>query len=294
MELANGRILGADTIIRGCTLNILNHPFYIDLKPVELGSFNVIIGMDWFAKYHVIVYDEKVICIPYRNKVLIIQGDGSDRGSNSRLSIISCIKTQKYIQIRCHVFLAQVTKKKAEDKSEEKRLEDMPIVQDFPKVFPEDLPGLSPTRQVEFQIDLVSGAAPVTRSPYRLASFERQKLSTQLQELADKGFIRPTSSPWGALVLFFKKKDESFRMCIDYRFLKIAKPMTKLTQMVVKFDWGEKEEATFQLLKQKLCSAPILALPERCENFMVYYDASYKGLGAVLMQREKVIAYASR
>ncbi|GJQ90888.1 putative reverse transcriptase domain-containing protein [Tanacetum coccineum] len=102
---------------------------------------------------------------------------------------------------------------------EKKRLEDVPIVRDFPEVFPEDLPGLPPTRQVEFQIDLVPGAAPVARAPYRLAPSEMKELSEQLKELSDKGFIRPSSSPWGAPVLFVKKKDGSFRMCIDYREL---------------------------------------------------------------------------
>ncbi|GKF69152.1 hypothetical protein Tco_0202209 [Tanacetum coccineum] len=82
--------------------------------------------------------------------------------------------------------------------------------------FPEDLPGLPPTRQVEIQIDLIPSVAPVARAPYRLAPFEMKELSEQLKELSDKGFIRPSSSPWGALVLFVKKKDGSFRMCIDY------------------------------------------------------------------------------
>ncbi|GJU62185.1 hypothetical protein Tco_1244020 [Tanacetum coccineum] len=174
--------------------------------------------MDWLAKYHaLIVCDEKVVRIPYGNEVLIIRGDSCDGGS--KLNIISCTKTQKYIEKGCQVYLAQVTSKKAEDKSEEKRLEDVPIVREFPEVFPEELPGLPPTRQVEFQIDLVPGAAPVARAPYRLAPAEMQELSTQLQELSDRGFIRPSSSPWGAPVLFVKKKDGSFRMCIDYREL---------------------------------------------------------------------------
>ena len=86
----------------------------------------------------------------------------------------------------------------------------MPIVKDFPEVFPEDLPGIPPTRQVEFRIDLVPGAAPVARAPYRLAPSGMKELSDQLQELSDKGFIRPSSSPWGASVLFVKKKDGSF------------------------------------------------------------------------------------
>ncbi|GJX01329.1 putative reverse transcriptase domain-containing protein [Tanacetum coccineum] len=182
VELANEKIIRLNTILRGCTLNILNHPFNIDLMPVELGSFDAIIGMDWLVKYQaIIVCAEKIV--------------------------------------RCLVFLANVTTKETKDKSEKKRLEDVLIVRDFPDVFPEDLPGLPLTRQVEFQIDLIPGAAPVARAPYRLAPSEMKELSEQLKELSDKGFIRPSSSPWGAPVLFVKKKDGSFRMCIDYREL---------------------------------------------------------------------------
>ncbi|GJR64619.1 putative reverse transcriptase domain-containing protein [Tanacetum coccineum] len=220
VELADGRIIWVNTLIRGCTLNFLNHPFNIDLMPVEMGSFDVIIGMDWLAKYHaVIVCDEKLVRVPFGDKTLIFHGDGSNNGHESRLNIISCTKAQKYLLEGCPIFLAQVTMKKAEDKSKEKQLEEVPIVQDFPEVFPEDLPGIPPTRQVEFQIDLIPGAAPVARAPYRLAPSEMKELSDQLKELSDKGFIRPSSSPWGAPVLFVKKKDGSFRMCIDYREL---------------------------------------------------------------------------
>nr|GEW26560.1 putative reverse transcriptase domain-containing protein [Tanacetum cinerariifolium] len=307
VQLADGRIIWINTLIRGCTLNFQNHPFNIDLMPIEMGSFDVIIGMDWLVKYHaVIICDEKLV-----------------RG--------------------CPIFLAHVTTKEAEDESKEKRLEDVPIVQDFPKVFPEDLPDIPPTRQVEFQIDLVPGAAPMARAPYRSAPSEMKELSDQLKELADKGFIRPSSSPWGAPVLFVKKKDGSFWMCIDYqelnkltiknryplpriddfhgihvdpvkiesikdwaspktameirqflgiaryyrRFIeglsKIARSMTKLIQKKVKFDWSDKQEEAFQIIKQKLCSASILALPEGSEDFVVYRDASIKGLGVVLM-----------
>ncbi|GKE62902.1 putative reverse transcriptase domain-containing protein [Tanacetum coccineum] len=141
--------------------------------PVEMGSFDVIIGMDWLAKYHaVIVCDEKLVRVPFGDKTLIFHGDGSNNGHESRLNIISCTKTQKYLLEGCPIFLAQVTMKEAEDKSKEKQLEEVPIVQDFPKVFPEDLPGILPTRQVEFQIDLIPGAAPVARPPYRLAPSE--------------------------------------------------------------------------------------------------------------------------
>ncbi|GKC94507.1 putative reverse transcriptase domain-containing protein, partial [Tanacetum coccineum] len=271
VELADGRIIGLNTIILGCTLNFLNHPFNIDLMPIELGSLDVIIGMDWLAKYQVVI-------------------------------------VYKYMLKGCPIFLAHVTTKETKDKSEKKRLEDVPIIRNFPEVFPEDLPGLPPTRQVKFQIDLIPGDAP--------------------------GFIRPSSSPWGAPVLFVKKKDGSFRMCIKYQelikltvknhyplpriddlfyqlqgssvytkidlrsglaryyrrfievFSKIAKTMTKLTQKKVKFIWGDKQEAAFQLLKQKLCSAPILALREGSEYFIAYFDASIKGLGAVRISRK--------
>ncbi|GKF45681.1 hypothetical protein Tco_0135483, partial [Tanacetum coccineum] len=149
----------------------------------------------------VIVCDEKIVRIPYGNEIMIVQGDKGDKEKKSKLSIISCEKAQKYMEKGFQLFLAQVTVKENKDKSVEKRLEDVPTVRDFPEVFPEDLPGLPPTRQVEFQIDLVPGVAPVARAPYRLEPSEMEELSTQLQELSDKGFIRPSSSPWGALVL---------------------------------------------------------------------------------------------
>ncbi|GJS61696.1 putative reverse transcriptase domain-containing protein [Tanacetum coccineum] len=355
--------------------------------PVEMGSFDVIIGMDWLAKYHaVIVCDEKLVRVPFGDKTLIFHGDGSNNGHESRLNIISCTKTQKYLLEGCPIFLAQVTMKKAEDKSKEKQLEEVPIVQDFPEVFPEDLPGIPPTRQVEFQIDLIPGAAPVARAPYRLAPSEMKELSDQLKELSDKGFIRPSSSPWGAPVLFVKKKDGSFRMCIDYRELnkltvknryplpriddlfdqlqvmpfgltnapavfmdlmnRLCKPyldkfvivfiddiliysknkqehaehlklileLLKKEQLYAKFSKCEFWIPKVQFISHVIDSqgihvdpakiesvkdwaspnAPILALPEGNEDFIAYCDASIKGLGAVLMQREKVIAYASR
>ncbi|GJR37501.1 putative reverse transcriptase domain-containing protein [Tanacetum coccineum] len=280
VELANGKIIGVNTIIRGYTLNFKNHPFNIDLMLVPLGSFDVIIRMDWLTKYHgVITCDEKIVHVPFGKDTLIFQGDGSNQRKESLLNIITCTRAQKYLSKGCDIFLAHITMKEAEDKSEGKRLEDVPIVRDFPKVFLEDLPGIPPARQVEFQIDLIPDASPVAWVPYQLAPSEMKELAEQLQELSNKGFIRPTSSPWGAPVLFVKKKDGSFRMCIDYREL------NKLT--------GEKEETAFQLIKQKLCSAHILAFPKGSENFIVYCDASHKGLGVVLMQNEKV-AYAFR
>ncbi|GJU02290.1 putative reverse transcriptase domain-containing protein [Tanacetum coccineum] len=144
VELDDGRIAESNTIIRGCTLSLLDHPFSTDLMPVELDSFDVIIGMDWLSRYHaVIICDKKIVRIPYGNEILIVRGDGSSKGK---------------------------------DKSEKKRLEDVPIIQDFLGVFLKDLPGLLPARQVEFQIDLVLGAAPIARAPYWLAPSEMQEL----------------------------------------------------------------------------------------------------------------------
>ncbi|GJR61572.1 reverse transcriptase domain-containing protein [Tanacetum coccineum] len=129
VELADGRIIGLNTILRGCTLNILNHPFNIDLMPVELGSFDAIIGMDWLVKYQaIIVCAEKIVRIPWGNETLIVHGDGSNRGNEARLHIISYTKTHEYMLKGCLVFLANVTTKETEDKSEKKRLEDVPIV----------------------------------------------------------------------------------------------------------------------------------------------------------------------
>ncbi|GJR38968.1 reverse transcriptase domain-containing protein [Tanacetum coccineum] len=137
IEMADGNLVSTNAVIQGCTLTLLNQPFEIDLMPIKLGSFDVIIGMDWLSKYHArIICDEKVVYIPIKGETLIIR--------------------------------------------DEKRLEDIPVVREFSKVFPEDLPGLPPARQVEFQIDLIPGATPVARAPYRLAPSKMQELSNQL------------------------------------------------------------------------------------------------------------------
>ncbi|GJS51155.1 putative reverse transcriptase domain-containing protein [Tanacetum coccineum] len=190
-------------------------------------------------------------------------------------------------------------KKEEETEIPERQIEDVPVIKDFPKVFPEDLPGLPPTRQVEFHIDLIPGAAPVARAPA-----EMKELAEQLKEISDKDssgiHVDPTKikavKNWASpttpsVILQFLGLACYYRRFIE-GFSKIAKPMMELTQKDRKFDWGE--ETAFQLLKQKLCVVPILALPEGSDDFVVYCDASIKGLGAVLMQRMKVHAYTSR
>ncbi|GKD23842.1 putative reverse transcriptase domain-containing protein [Tanacetum coccineum] len=158
----------------------------LDIKPIKIEDSYEVELVDGRVHDVVIVCCEKIVHIPCGNKTLIVEVDKSV----SRLKVILCIKAQ-----------------------------DVPVICDFPEVFPKELPRLPPPRQVEFRIDLVPGAAPVARALYRLAPSEMKELSIQLQELLEKGFIHPSSSPWGAPVLFVKKKDGSFRMCIDYREL---------------------------------------------------------------------------
>ncbi|GJQ92697.1 putative reverse transcriptase domain-containing protein [Tanacetum coccineum] len=384
IEMADGNLVSTNTVIKGCTLTLLNQPFEIDLMPIKLGSFDVVIGMDWLSKYHAkILCDEKVVHIPIDGETLIIR----------------------------------VMEKKAD----EKRLEDISVVKEFPDVFPENLPGIPPIRQVEFQIDLIPGATPIARTPYRLAPSKMQELSNQLQELTDRGSsvyskidlrsgyhqlrVREEDIPKTAFrtryghyefqvmpfgltnapavfmdlmnrvckpyldkfvivfiddILIYSRNEEEhanhlriilellrkeklyakFSKCdfwihivqflghlIDnqglhvdpakieavknwtspttptevrqflglagyYRrfiegFSKIAKPLTKLTQKNKSYIWGEEQESAFQLLKQKLCEAPILALPEGNDNFVVYCDASLKGIGALKQNVKK-------
>ncbi|GKD48387.1 putative reverse transcriptase domain-containing protein, partial [Tanacetum coccineum] len=383
--------------------------------------------MDWMAEHRTeVVCYEKYIRVPYGNDMLIVQGARSGVKNESRLEVISSIRTQKYIDQGCQVFLIQMMKEE-ETEIPERRIEDVPVVRDFPEVFPKDLPGLPPTRQVEFHIELIPGAAPVARAPYHLAPTEMKELAEQLKELSDKvmnktyrkivipyhiddlfdqlqgssiyskidlrsgyhqlrvreedipktafrtryGHYEFQVMPFGLTnapavfmdlmnrvckpyldkfvivfiddILIYSRnekeheehlktilallKKEELGIHVDptkieavknwaspttpseirqflglagyYRrfiegFSKIAKPMTELTQKNQKFNWGEEQETTFQLLKQKLCAAPILALPEGSDDFVVYCDATIKGLGAELMQRMKVIAYASR
>ncbi|GJU41571.1 putative reverse transcriptase domain-containing protein [Tanacetum coccineum] len=193
VELADGKVVSTDTILRSCTLVLLNHVFKIDLLPTRLGSFDVIIGMDWLS-YHRAVIDcyEKIVRIPLPNgEILEVQGERPEKDPGS----LACIK------------------------ADERKLDDILFFRDFLEVFLDDLSSLLPMREIEFRIDLIPGASPVVKSPYRLAPSEMLELSNQLKELQEKGFIRPSHSPWGAPILFVKKKDGAMRMCIDYREL---------------------------------------------------------------------------
>ncbi|GJR41906.1 putative reverse transcriptase domain-containing protein [Tanacetum coccineum] len=271
---------------------------------VELADGRIV-GLTLLSKvYHaIIICAEKIVRIPFGDEILIVGGDGRSNKHGIRLNIISCAKAQEYLTKGCH-----------------------------------DLSGIPPTRQVEFRIDLVPGATPVARAPYRLAPSEMKELAEQLQELTDKGFIRPSSSPWGAPVLFVKKKDGSFRMCIDYRELnkltvKNRYPLPRIddlfdqlqgSSIYSKIDMRSgyhqlrvREEDIpktafrtryghyeFQVMSFGLTNAPAvfmdlmnrqtdavhqyLALPEGKAKISSHTAMlTKKGLGAVLMQREK-------
>ncbi|GJS45172.1 putative reverse transcriptase domain-containing protein [Tanacetum coccineum] len=279
VELADGRIFETNIVLRGYTLGLLGHPFNIDLMPVKLGSFDVIIGMDWFANHHaVIVCDEKI--------------------------------------------------KEIEDKSEENRLEDVPTAWDFSKVFLEDSPRLPLTQQVKLQVDLVPGAAPMAQAPYKLAPSELQELSFQmcidyreLNKLTVKNrYPLPRiddlfdqlqgSSVFSKIDLRsgyhqLRVHDEdipktAFRTSYGhYEFQVMPFGLTNAPAIFMdlmnrsKEDHAEYLKVILELLKKEEF-ALILSLLEGSENLVVYCDASHKGLGMVLMQKERVIAYASR
>ncbi|GJR87992.1 putative reverse transcriptase domain-containing protein [Tanacetum coccineum] len=193
IEIASRQLVDIDKVIKGCKLEIEDHVFDIDLIPFGHGSFNVIIGMDWLSNYKAeIICQEKVVRIPLPNgKVLRVFGDRLKEKARFLMGT----------------------------KAGDQKQEEIIVVRDFPEVFPDDLSGLPPIQEIDFRIDLIPGAMPAAKSPYRLAPSELEELSGQLKELQDKGLIRPSSSPWGAPVLFVKKKDGSFRMCNDYREL---------------------------------------------------------------------------
>ncbi|RVW80717.1 Retrovirus-related Pol polyprotein from transposon 17.6 [Vitis vinifera] len=202
----------ASRMLRNCIVMIGYREMPVDLVLLDLQDFDVILGMDWLASYHASVdcFEKRVtFSIPGQPK-FSFEGKHVDRP----LRMISALRASSLLKKGCQGFLASVMSNESDLK-----LEDIPIVREYPDVFPEDLPGLPPEREVEFTIDLVPGTGPMSKAPYRMAPVELKELKVQLQELLDKGFIRPSVSPWGAPVLFVKKKDGSMRLCIDYREL---------------------------------------------------------------------------
>ncbi|KAI3739961.1 hypothetical protein L2E82_30375 [Cichorium intybus] len=419
VAVADGRYVWVSEHIEGCQLKIYRTTFPIDLKPMTTKECGVIVGMHWLATNYANMdcRNKNITVLTPEGAWIKIQGERP----RLRMPVISFAQARSSVSKGGVSYLAYVSFAKPDQVGKES----VKIVNEYPDVFPEELPGLPPDRQIEFAIELVPGAAPVARAPYRLAPSEMEELRKQLEELLDRGFIKPSSSPWGAPILFVKKKDGSMRMCIDYRelnkitvknkyplpriddlfdqlqgatyfskidlrsgyhqlkiresdipktafrtryghyeflvmpfgltnalaafmdlknrflghvinskgvkvdptkieammeweppqslteirsflglagyyrrfvenFSSIAAPLTKLTKKGEKFEWADRQQAAFQKLKQALCEAPVLALPQDGEDYVVYSDASWVGLGCVLMQKGRVIAYASR
>ena len=213
VEIADSKIVVVSNVYPNVEIEIDESVFRIDLIPIMLREFDIIVGMDWLDKYNAaILCRQKIIRVINPNgREMMIYGDNR----KGELKLCTVMKARRYLSHGCHAFMAHVV----DTSFEKKGIDHVPIVNEFRDVFPEDLPGIPPDRQVEFRIDLVPGATPIAKTPYRLAPSEMKELMSQLQELLDKGFIRPSISPWGAPILFVKKKDGSMRMCIDYREL---------------------------------------------------------------------------
>nr|GEV55107.1 hypothetical protein [Tanacetum cinerariifolium] len=340
IEIASGQLVEIDKVIKGCKLEIEGRVFDINLIPFRSGSFDLIIGMDRLSNHKVeIICHKKVVRIPLPDD-----------------KVCRVIRERQKEKIR-HLRRA---------KTKEQNQEEIVVVRDYSKVFPDDLLGLPPIQEIEFQIELVLEAIPVVKSPYRLAPSEIEELSGQLKELQDKGsqyfskidlrsgyhqlrvhaddilktafrtrygHFEFTVMPFGLtnapstqeehemhlrLILELFKEEKlyaKFFKCKfwlrEVQFLRhvingdsihvdpskieaIAESLTVLTQKSKTFDWGEEHDNTFQTLKDKLCNAHVLALPDGPKDFVVYCDASGLGLGCVLMQKGKVIAYTSR
>ncbi|GJT81568.1 putative reverse transcriptase domain-containing protein [Tanacetum coccineum] len=324
IEIASGQLVEINKVIKGYKLEIEGQEFDINLIPFGSGSFDVIIGMDWFSNHKAeIICHEKVVRIPLLDgKVLRVLGERPEEKARHLMSV------------------------------KEQKQEKMVVVRDFPEVFPNDLSGLPPIQEIQSRIELVHGVIPITKSPYQLAPSEMEELSDlmsgyhQLRVHEDDiqktifrtryGHFEFTVMPFGLTNTLVTREEHEvhlghvingdgihvdpskietvkiweaprtlsegrsflglagyYRWFIE-NFSKIAKSQTILTQKSKTLDWGEEHERAFQTLKDKLCNAPVLPLPDGSKDFVVYCDALGLGLGCVLMQRGKVIAYASR
>ncbi|KAA3457187.1 DNA/RNA polymerases superfamily protein [Gossypium australe] len=208
-----GRCVLVDKVCKNCPLMIRDRCFPADLMLLLFDEFDIILNMDWLTVHDVVVNcKRKTIDLRCQNNE-ILRIESADL--NGLLAVISSLMARRYLRKGCEAYLAYVI----DIKVSEKKIESVPVVREYTDVFPEELPGLPPIREVEFGIELVPGTTPILIAPYRMAPNELKELKTQLQELTGRGFARPSFSPWGAPVLFVKKKDRTLRMCIDYRQL---------------------------------------------------------------------------
>ena len=213
VSVPNGDTMISERIVPGSRLVIQNKDFPADLIVLGIHDFDIVLGMDWLSKHRATLdcYKKEVRLVRPEESGVIFQGIRREIAP----SLINAITASKMLQKGCQGYLAFVVDRRQEGA----RLEDIPIVKEFLDVFLDDISGLPPDRAIEFVIELIPGTKPISIPPYRMAPIELKKLKAQLEELLNKGFIRPSISPWGAPVLFIKKKDGSLRLCIDYRQL---------------------------------------------------------------------------
>ncbi|XP_073149382.1 uncharacterized protein [Henckelia pumila] len=300
ISLPSEEELSSDLIIRGCSVQMQSHELLADLIILNMSDFDVIFGMDWLSRYEATI-DCK------RRTVSLKTKDGepflfhATPKHNSSL-LISVGKAWQLLNKGCAGFLASVT---CDQELPRPKLEDVEVVRDFPEVFPDDIAGLPPAREVEFGIELMPGTQPVSKAPYRVfhpfldqfvivfiddiliysRNFDehRQHLTTVLQVLKEKQLFAKFSK-----CEFWLEQIEFLGHLVSAKgiedFSKIALPLTSLTRKSVKFEWSNQCEKSFLVLKKKLMTSPVLAIPEGIGRFIIYTDASKSGLGAVLMQ----------
>ncbi|GJZ74760.1 putative reverse transcriptase domain-containing protein [Tanacetum coccineum] len=277
IEIASGQLVEIDKVIKGCKLEIEGHVFDIDLIPFGHGSFDVIIDMDWLSNYRAeIICHKKVVRIPLLDgKVLRVVGGRPKEKARLLMSA----------------------------KASDKKQEEIVVVRDFPKVFPDDLSGLPPIQEIEFRIELIPGETPIAKSPYCLAPSELEELSGQLKELQDKGFIRPSSSPWGAPILLI---DRYPHPRIDDLLFNCMLREVQFLRHVINGNGIHVDPSKIEAVKNwKAPRTPtevrsFLGLIGYYRRFIENFSKIAKSLtiltqkSCVLMQRGKVIAYASR
>eukprot|EP00253_Pinus_taeda_P028929 PITA_28929 len=213
VQLATGAKRRVIAKVNDCSFTIAGQRVMADMNVLPLGSYDILIGMDWLERHWSLV-DCKTKIIYYRDQ----HGARKEMQGIKRpvqIRPITATQLTKCIRKGCQVYAIQVGYADSKDKTV--TLDSIPVIREFTDVFPEEIPGLPPKRNIDFTIELVPGAAPVSREPYRMSVPELTELKMQLQELLDKNYIRPSVSPWGAPVLFVRKKDGNLRMCIDYR-----------------------------------------------------------------------------
>ncbi|KAM2676006.1 hypothetical protein EV1_002719 [Malus domestica] len=202
-----------DSVYPRCPVMVDGVVMQANLIPLDIMDIDVILGADWlhFNRAHIDCYGKYVTF--YRPGLPEVTFVGER--SRVRHGVISAMRAKKLLSKGCQGYLTHVVLNDVVPSS----VEEVGVVRCYPDVFPDDLPGLPPDRDVEFSIDLLPGTYPISLTPYRMALVELRELKIQLQELTNKGFIQPSTSPWGAPVLFVRKKDGTLRLCIDYRQL---------------------------------------------------------------------------